>query len=146
MTWHFIIQNPEDDYWCNDNGWTEHREWAACYVNTNPRLPMEGRWVQITNREAFRIAMGKLRDDADGSDMWGWGMGWLFDLCGFIMIERELRPPSEVQYRPGALGPDVTDDPWHRDIMRDLTDDQLMYCIKALHRYTDLLERNGESY
>ena len=143
---HFLIRNAEGDYWCKDNGWTEFREWAAAYVNTNPSLPMGGRWCNVPNWVAYHIAMGKLRDDADGGDMWGWAMSWMFDMCGFLMIEREIRPPDEVQYRPGALGPDVVEDEWKRSILRDLTDDQIVHCLKVLSRYTTMLDKNGESY
>lgn len=144
--WNFVIQNSEGDYWCNENGWTEFRDWAAIYDDIQSySLPMGGRWVNMPEAEAFRIGMSKLRDDADGGDMWGWAMSWLFDMCGYLIIERSTMPPPELEYRPGALGPDLPDE-WHTEILRDMTTRQIVHCTKVLHRYADLLRKHGMDY
>jgi hypothetical protein len=143
--WHFIIRNAAGDYWSNGLGWSEYREHARHYCNTVPRLPMEGRWVQVPNREAFRYALKELRQDNNG-DSWGWAVSWLFYLCDYVTLERELRVPAALHYRPGAFGPYVCDDDVKKAVMDSFTDEQLMYCINALGRYTELLRKHGRSY
>lgn len=48
----WIIKNNDDDYWSNDDGWTEFQDCATIFTeeerNLYQHLPLGGKWVTIS--------------------------------------------------------------------------------------------------
>ncbi len=95
------------------------------------------------NLAAFKA----LRFDYDEYDKWTWSMSWLFDLCNYVEANvQDLDVPAELEYRPGLAGPAPIDDEMHVELLDAMEVPALLYAMRVLNRYTDLLRKHGESY
>lgn len=92
---------------------------------------------------AKRAVLTIAREDHDGFDQWGWAMSWLFDIAGEI-AQRGADVPPELCYRPGAFGPDVSED--RAEFMGEFSIEALTYAARLFNRFTAALDRAGQSY
>lgn len=93
-----------------------------------------------SDRRAVLIWM---RDSWDDYDTWGTAMGWLFDVAGEI-AQRGNEVPYELHYRPGAFGPEVSED--NAEGLAEMSDDALQWAARVLNRYCECLKRAGLDY
>lgn len=141
-----ILRNSDDDYWSNSQGWTEFRECATFFDDASQVWGMEGYTQTATVYEAGHNARRQLEDDNDG-DSWGWAISWLFAICDTITFERaDIYVPDEWGFRPSPLGSASADDSWKTEILQQLSNGQLAYVGKMLHRYTAILRKAGKDY
>lgn len=85
-----------------------------------------------------------LKEDFDSRDRWGWAMSWLFDIAAELYQRPGVNPPAELQYKPGAFGPEVSEG--NAEGLALIGNDALEYWALVLNRYVDKLDKLGESY
>lgn len=83
------------------------------------------------------------RDDYDSHDQWGWSMSWLFDIAGELERRGETVPP-ELHYRPGAMGPDVSED--RAEGLAEIDAEVLQRAALVLHRFETACRAKGLNY
>lgn len=142
----FVIRNAQGDYWSNDNGWTEHKSWATFFDDDSEiNDPIKAvRREGVLDCTAGFYGLQQLVQDFDG-DEWGWAMSWWFAICDEMTFNRDLATPCEWQFHPSPMGK-RNDDEWKDEILAQMSNGQLAYLGKLLHRYTTRLRKLGKDY
>lgn len=100
-------------------------------------------FVDTFDPQAKRAVLTIAREDYDSYDQWGWAMNWLFDIAAELATRGD-DVPAELNYRPGAFGPEVSED--RAEMLAEFSTEGLTHAARVLNRYATALDKAGESY
>lgn len=98
----------------------------------------------------IRDVMSRIREDDVEHDPWGTSLTWHFAICDLMVEWGPPYPHSDWGFRQTIGGAD-TESHAYQDLSwmlenGELSPHDLLAIGKILHRYENMLERNGRSY
>lgn len=93
----------------------------------------------------YKDAVAEFKMFCDG-DLWGTAMEWWFTVADEIYWNRDFEVPESWRFKPSPIGPANDPDNYETEVVRGMTDNDLLKFGNLINRYCRLLRNHGLDY